>query len=206
MKRRDLLKAIVSATGMAFVGNVQRAFAWPQLEQSALSGSIFTQKEIAFLNEVADIIIPETDTPGAKSANVGPVMAAIALDCYDTKTRDIFFSGINAIDKKSIQTFGQRFMSLNKDQRHTLLAKLNDEAFEYIQENKLKNLEMTTAHKTTFNAATPPHYFTLHKQLILFTFFSSKIGATEVLRYVAIPGRFDGDYPYKKGDRAWATS
>jgi hypothetical protein len=27
----------------------------------------------------------------------------------------------------------------------------------------------------------------------------------EVLRYSAIPGKYEGDLPYKKGDRAWAT-
>jgi hypothetical protein len=26
-----------------------------------------------------------------------------------------------------------------------------------------------------------------------------------VLRYVAVPGRYDGALPYKKGDKAWAT-
>jgi hypothetical protein len=45
----------------------------------------------------------------------------------------------------------------------------------------------------------------LVKQLTLMVFFTSKVGATEVLRYVAVPGRYDGNMPYKKGDRAWAT-
>jgi hypothetical protein len=50
-----------------------------------------------------------------------------------------------------------------------------------------------------------PHYFTIIKQLVLFSFFSSEVGATKVLRYEAIPGSYDGDLPYKKGDKAWAT-
>jgi hypothetical protein len=50
-----------------------------------------------------------------------------------------------------------------------------------------------------------PHYFAMVKQLILFNFFTSELGATKVLRYVAIPGSYDGDFPYKKGDKAWAT-
>jgi len=36
-------------------------------------------------------------------------------------------------------------------------------------------------------------------------YFTSEIGATKALRYVAVPGKFDGSYPYKKGDKAWAT-
>ncbi|MDP5040007.1 MAG: gluconate 2-dehydrogenase subunit 3 family protein, partial [Paraglaciecola sp.] len=54
------------------------------------------------------------------------------------------------------------------------------------------------------NAATP-HFFTLIKQLTLFSFFTSKLGATEVLRFEAIPGKYNGELDYKKGDRAWAT-
>ena len=43
------------------------------------------------------------------------------------------------------------------------------------------------------------------KQLTLFGYFTSKEGATQALRYVAVPGKYVGDYPYKKGDKAWAT-
>ena len=51
----------------------------------------------------------------------------------------------------------------------------------------------------------PNHYFSLMKQLTLLGFFTSEIGATKALRYVAVPGRFDGCVDYKKGDKAWAT-
>jgi hypothetical protein len=43
------------------------------------------------------------------------------------------------------------------------------------------------------------------KQLTMLGFFTSKTGATEALRFVAVPGRYDACIPYKKGDRAWAT-
>ena len=52
----------------------------------------------------------------------------------------------------------------------------------------------------------PPHYFRMMKELTLLGFFTSEIGSTKALRYVETPGSFDGDVPYKKGDRAWANS
>jgi len=61
------------------------------------------------------------------------------------------------------------------------------------------------AYDKTKTAEMPVHYFTLLRQLTMLGFFSSELGATESLRYVAIPGKYDGDLPYKKGDRAWAT-
>jgi hypothetical protein len=38
----------------------------------------------------------------------------------------------------------------------------------------------------------------------LFGFFTSKTGATETLRHVAVPGRYDGALAYKPGDKAWS--
>jgi hypothetical protein len=43
------------------------------------------------------------------------------------------------------------------------------------------------------------------KQLTLFGYFTSKEGATQALRYKAVPGKYEGCIDYKKGDKAWAT-
>ena len=53
-----------------------------------------------------------------------------------------------------------------------------------------------------------PHignYFGMMKQLTLLGYFTSEIGATKALRYIAVPGKYEGCVPYKKGDKAWAT-
>lgn len=52
--------------------------------------------------------------------------------------------------------------------------------------------------------ATPSHYYTMMKQLTLLGFFTSKTGMTETLRHVPVPGHYDGELAYKKGDKAWA--
>ena len=49
-----------------------------------------------------------------------------------------------------------------------------------------------------------PHYFSLMKQLSLLGFFTSKPGATKVLRYIPVPGKYEGCIDYKKGETAWA--
>jgi hypothetical protein len=43
----------------------------------------------------------------------------------------------------------------------------------------------------------------MFKQLTLTGFFNSELGCTKALRFVKIPG-FDGNLPYKKGDKAFA--
>ena len=142
------------------------------------------------------MIIPRTDTPGAKDVNVGYMMAVMVTDCYTPAQQAAFKEGIASIKALAKSTYGKDFLLLNTDERTRLLATLNDEADVFNRKAKLANDD---AEKPM------PHGFTLIKQLTLFTFFTSKEGANKVLRYVAIPGRYDGEMPYKKGDRAWAT-
>jgi hypothetical protein len=41
------------------------------------------------------------------------------------------------------------------------------------------------------------------KVVAVLGFFSSKLGATEVVHYIEVPGSFNGDVPYRKGQGAW---
>ena len=151
-----------------------------------------TKGNIAFLNEVAETILPKTNTPGAKEANVGEFMTVIVKDCYEAKDQTAFMEGIKALQfKDSKAKMGKAFMEASPAERTAFLTELDKEAKEY-QQNKKKE--------------DPTHYFTMMKQLTLSGLFTSKIGATEVLRYVAVPGKYEGCVPYTKGEKAWATS
>jgi hypothetical protein len=94
------------------------------------------------------------------------------------------------LDEASKKKNGKSFMESTPQQRHDLLVELDKEAKDYQKNNK----EDDSA-----------HYFTLIKQLTLWGYFTSEPGATKALRYVAVPGRYEGCIPYKKGDKAWAT-
>lgn len=188
MDRRDLLKMIMAATGTAFVGS--SAFAYDLTTSTALNKTGFTTKDIALINEVGEAIIPKTDTPGAKDADVGSAIAVLVADCYSEDEQKLFKQGLVKVQKAAQSEYGKNLEQLSAPQRTALLSGLDTLAKQYNAARQNGDL---------------PHYFTLFKQLVIFTFFTSKKGANEALRFVAIPGRYDGDYPYKKGDKAWAT-
>lgn len=187
MERRELLKMIAALTGGAFIGGelLNSCKSGPEM-----GGPTFTETDTAFLNEVAETILPATKTPGAKAAKVGEFMVVMVNDCYDDKDQAIFHAGIDKLDEACKKANSKSFLEATPEQRTSLLVALDKEAKDF---------------QHTKKAEDPAHYFTMMKQLTLFGYFTSKEGATEALRYVAIPGRYDGDYPYKKGDRAWAT-
>ena len=96
------------------------------------------------------------------------------------------------------RTPGGRFVSLTPEARTGLLRTLDAEA-------KARNADVTET-GTPEEGEAMPHYFTMLKQLAIFGFFTSKVGATGVLQYVAVPGRYDGDLAYVPGTPAWGTS
>lgn len=187
MERRELLKLIALATGSAVIGG--ELFLTGCKNAPAIGGDTFSEADITFLDEVAETILPKTNTPGAKDAAVGAFMTVMVNDCYDKNDQKIFHEGIKKLDEASEKANSAGFMKASAEQRTSLLTALDKEAKEY-QKNKKKE--------------DPNHYFTMMKQLTLLGFFTSKPGATEALRHVAVPGKYDGAYPYKKGDRAWA--
>jgi hypothetical protein len=191
MERRDLLKMIVAATGAAMVG--LPAFAQGQVPAVGAK-TLFTAADVATMEEIAETILPRTKTPGAKDAGTGAFMARFVTDCYTAPQQAAFRAGLVDIDKRA----GGGFGSLTPDARTALLRTLDAEA--------RKRVVDVGDTGTAEGTQAMPHYFTMIKQLAIFGFFTSKVGATEVLQYVAVPGRYDGDLAYVPGTPAWGTS
>lgn len=187
MERRELLKMIALATGTVFIGGDLLLSGCTN--GPSLGGPSFSDDDISFLDDVAETILPRTSTPGAKEAGVGRFMTVMVNDCYTKADQKVFHEGIGKLNDASKEAYKTGFQSATPEQRTELLTKLDGEAKAYNSSKKPEDAN---------------HYFTQMKQLTLFSFFTSKVGATEVLRHVAIPGRYDGAFPYKKGDRAWA--
>jgi hypothetical protein len=205
MNRRDLLKQIALLTGGAVIGG--EVFL-SGCKSGAASEKGFTAENIALLNEVGETIIPATNTPGAKAAQVGEFMKAYVTDCYTKKEQDAFIKGIDDLNDACKKMYNKSFMDADAMQRHDLLVSLEKEAKPYNQQIDDKEKEQKDAAKKAAKEfdGTPKHYYTMMKQLTLIGFFTSKTGATETLRHVQVPGKYDGALPYKKGDKAWAES
>lgn len=186
MNRREAVSSVAALLGGTLVG--------AELFVSCAPGTrnvntLFNPDQVSLLAEIADTILPPTKTPGAREAGVGEFMALVVQDCYRSQDQKIFLEGMSAINEASNKQYGHDFMALDAAQRTALLTDLDKEQRMY-----MKQKERTA----------PSHYFRMMKELTLLGYFTSELGATQALRYVAVPGRYDGNYPYKKGDRAWA--
>lgn len=190
MNRRDALSRVALILGGTVVGaNVFLQGCKSDDKRAGGAVADFTAEDIAYLDEIAETIIPATDTPGAKAAKVGAFMTVMVKDCYDENDQQIFREGMDKIDKAADKKFDKGFMELSAQQKHQLLVEIDNEQKKASQDK---------------NRDDKNHYFRLMKELTLLGYFTSEIGATQALRYLETPGKYEGCVPYKKGEKAWA--
>jgi hypothetical protein len=203
MERRDLLKMIALLTGGAVVGG--ELFLSGCKNNPGNSSSLFSKDSLALLDEIGETILPRTATPGAKDAQIGQFMQTIVTDCYYPPQQKIFTDGIEILKKRCQEKYGQPFLECTAEQKTALIKQIDEEATQH--HNKKMAMDAASNEKTKgtleYNKTEAPyHWFTLMKQLTLWGFFTSEVGATQALRYVPVPGKYEGDVAYKKGDRS----
>lgn len=193
MNRREAVSRVALILGGTVVGAgafLEGCKPGADKKADAATDGAFSADDITYLDEIAETIIPTTNTPGAKAARVGAFMTVMVNDCYDESDQKVFKEGMKSLNEASQKKFSKSFLEADANQRKELLTGIDSEAKEYTKNKKEKD---------------PKHYFRMMKELTLLGYFTSEIGATQALRYIAVPGKYDGCLPYKKGDRAWAT-
>jgi hypothetical protein len=192
-RREAILRVSAMLGGVALVGQ-GAMLAGCAGQPAAATGtsslnSLFRQTDIDLLDEIADTILPETSTPGAKAAGVGPFIALMVADTYYENDQQVFFNGLQALQNLSLRMYGATFMVVARAQRFRLLEELDTQQYLYME---------------TRAEGMPVHYFRMMKELALLGYFTSEVGCKQALRYAETPGRFEPCVPYTPGERSWA--
>ena len=219
--RREALRRVSALMGGITLVATDRlellAFEPAALDQTMAGGvGLFTAGDVALLDEIAETILPETTTPGAKAAKTGAFMALIVTDSYSLRDQKVFRDGMQKLEAASVKANGTGFMKSTPEQRLALLETLDKEQKAEADVRKQEALKKTQALiaqpapvgdapvATPITAEPAVHYFRMMKELALLGFFTSEIGCTQAQRYVESPGRFDPCVPYTPGEKAWA--
>ncbi|MBP9134948.1 MAG: gluconate 2-dehydrogenase subunit 3 family protein [Saprospiraceae bacterium] len=206
MERREILKWIALYTGSAMIGG---EFLLSGCKAPTGKDIGFSKTDLSLLNEIGETIIPATDTPGAKAANVAKVMEVVVRDCYWPEHQKAFMEGIKQIDVESNKDFGKDFMSVTAEERTKLLNKLEEVAKKFNEEvdkkDEPKRKEMEEKDKGFDFISSPKHYYTMMKQLTMLAYFSSEECLTKAFIYMPVPGKYDGAYKWKSGDKLFSS-
>ena len=182
-------------------------------------GAAFTNDEVAYLDEIADTILPTTGTPGAKAAQTGAFMALMVRDTYSADDDKVFREGMGKLNDAMKDKYGKSFMEATPQQRLEMLQTLDKTQYDFGQKMKAEakrksdeflaerqqNPPTPQSVKATQITEEPPNkYFGMMKELALLGYFTSEVGMTQAQRYTEAPGRYDPCIPYD-GKPSWAA-
>jgi len=183
MQRREMLKVIGAAAALPFVP--ARADAAVRLAESvhrrleaerSVRGArhalrVLTPEQNELVTQIAEMIIPETDTPGATSVHVNEFVDLLLAEWSNDEDRTRFLAGLDGIDHETSATYGKRFVELAEPDRVVTLRAL---------------VAMRDAQAGAGRA------FGELKRLTVYAYFTSETVQKNVLKTVMWPGRYDG--------------
>jgi hypothetical protein len=195
LSRRDALRQVTALLGgVALTGGagLLSAVVAPEAEaRVALARETdFTATDIAWLDEVADTLLPDTETPGAKAAATGAFIALMVTDTYTPGEQAQFREGMRTLENHAAAVHGGGFMDLSAEDRLAVLEHFDAEQHAFMQDKP---------------EGAMTHPFRMFKELCLLGYFTSEIGMTQAQRHVQTPGRFDPCVTRDPDDRSWTS-
>ncbi len=128
---------------------------------------------------IAELIIPKTDTPGAREAGVPAFIDVMLADWAGDDQRQMFTAGLANVDERSRALFGKEFVACSEAQQTQILTDLD--------------AELARLRDTKSDAS--KNFFQAMKWLTLTGYYTSEVGATSELHYRVVPGRYEPCYP-----------
>jgi gluconate 2-dehydrogenase gamma chain len=192
MNRREALRRVALLTGAAVSMPLATAILQGcQSEPSREGLKYLSAKQYDVFNELAERIIPKTDTPGAKDVGVTDFIDTMLAEFYPEAEAKKYVKMIDEFEAACEKANGKSFLDMKDDERDTYLKKVEAEAHKALEGGKNGD-EL--------------FWFTA-KQGVLSAFFITEAGARQVLQYKDIPGPFQGCVPLKDAGegRTWAS-
>lgn len=187
LTRREALLAALSA---AAVGTLGAGCAETVERPRGRAGRFLDADEMTLLADVAEIVIPATDTPGAAAANVHVFIDTLMADWASAATQSEIRSAIDAVNAAALSRYDAGFDTLSENGKTDVVAGVDAAAFTASPDEKKRSERRA---------------FRRLKELILRGYYLSRIGATEELQYDPLPGEFRGCVPLARIGRTWAA-
>lgn len=185
MQRREVLQWIGAAVGVPSMAALSpgRLFAIGQTLHGRIAATANGRQQRRVLDEhqdrtvdaIAEHIIPETDTPGARAARVNEFIDFLLAEWLDEHERSRFLRGLAGVDARCLDLFGTVFVQSTEAQQIAILSGMD--------------AELTALREARLG--TDEHFFAGMKWLTLYGYYTSEIGQTQELEASIIPGRYD---------------
>jgi Gluconate 2-dehydrogenase subunit 3 len=201
MKRRDAIKHVALLLGGTLSAPTLMAMSrWEQSVLPNTEGVLFslTEGQRKIVAEVAEMIIPKTDTAGAKEAGVPAFIEMMLKDCYFEPEHISFMAGVTALETS-------KFLDMDAAKRTAMLTKVEAETKEMMKARQVKQTKMgDNDDKEIMKAqAQGLPFWRLMKELTLLGYFTSEVGIKASFEYVQIPSKVE-NIKLKPNQKAYA--
>lgn len=148
---------------------------------------LFTDEQARVVTSLADVILPADEAPSASEAGVPAFIESMVNDVYSEEHRNSFLEGLNDFAENARIELERDYYDAEVERRYV-----------YAYDENQKALDI--------NRSSNESFFLRFKELTILGYFTSEVGASEVLRYEPVPGRYDGCIPFEEVGRTWATA
>lgn len=234
--RREALRRTALLLGGAISGpTLAGVLAGCGEDRTGAAATILDRRQLATVGTIAEHIIPETETPGAKAVGVDRFIDEMLATYYPEEERALFLAGLADVDERARQAHGSDFLDCTSEQQLALLLDLDREAFApapppprtAVPDEEPPAVDVRERAEGS-GSPLPPEaegdtvqwihgdprrqqgsrslpFFRTMKELTVVGYYTSEIGATEELRHEAVPGRYEGCVPFARIGRTWAV-
>ncbi len=196
MNRRDYIKQTALMLGYTFAAGTSAELMSACKKEAQLDWSpVFLSKNQGYLvAEIAETILPETATPGAKALGVPQFIDLMLKDLLNEEQQQEFLDGLKSFEEKCENTHKKDFVSLSKTEREAFL----------VAEDRASPGFPTSMWGINLDPNPKPiTFYRRLKSLCLMGFYNSEKIGKEVLVYDPIPGGYQGCIPLN-GQNAWS--
>jgi hypothetical protein len=187
--RRLFMKKMAALFGATTAAAVLSGCSLPVAEQFSVqrpkpsqNGTLFSEHELSVLYSLCETILPKTNTPSAVEVGCHEFVPHQLQHCHSKQQQDDCKQIINSVDMQALKKFGQTFILLQPQQQQQLLIDIESDSMSSdVEKSQFKFL----------------------KALIVFGYFTSEVGTTQVLNYHPVPGGFIGSIPANSDTKSW---
>jgi gluconate 2-dehydrogenase gamma chain len=140
------------------------------------------EHQYRMVSRLAELILPETDTPGATAAKVPEFIDVLLAASLMERDRAHVLEGLERIDAQSRATYGTDFLNTKEEDQAALMRALDVPS----REHESTDIGGDGSAQQTFARL---------KGLVIFGYFTSAVVMKEILKVQIIPGRYDGSVP-----------
>lgn len=192
MDRRSAIKTVTAVAGV--IASISLVKYLKPIRLKNHKDSVILSDFQALIADIAETIIPRTDSPGANDAGVADCVVKLIGDCESQEVQQSFVNWLKRVERDSKRKYGRSFSRCDYSQRAAILIRYehNDEQNSLFRKIRLRILGMDGME--------------LMKKYTIISYCTSMEGVTQALAYDYVPGVYQPCLAMEAGQKCWATN